>query len=663
MKQKTLFIFLFFSHLAFSQKPMVVCVENDSVCHVDETPTGKSGTIDKATLWLRADKSGEIIYNCPSQLLKAGAKSGVYTFDPDGDGLNLMQGYYDSSEGGGWLMIMNYVHQGGTSPPGIFRSTNLPLLGSSVLGTDESGTNFWGQAIPSLLGQFEISEIRFYGVTSNHPRVLHFSTTDVGSISYIKTGAGSMSGMIPGFSTLTGHNTNLPGVATIFDANRGSQALNRNPFRSPNPGAARFHIGFTNLRWNLDDNQNNALSNTIHRVFIRTNEDSCVCLSQSTNPFDGSLGEFWADYSNNGNNAEQTVNTTKPIYRDNLVDAINFNPSYFFDGTNDFFRIPWDESLNSDSVTAFSVHQVDGSPSTWRTPFGSRRGGQGGYNIYASNSNNYQFWTTAPGSGWNLLTDGPITDLAELLGIDVISAANGSAPKNLYRNGSIVASALGNYQPNPSTNFTIGMNDNGGSWPFHGRIAEQIVYPKILSVHEKNTVETYLGLKYGITLSHSYIRPDSVILFDISMGYSNGIIGIGKNKNQGFYQPKSHSESDATNGVTLELTTQISSGSYLICGHDGGALTRTTVFGETNVLTRKYYAEQTGGVGTINLELNLAEIGANTSLAPNQVKMLISNSSAFTDTYVLEATSISGGIAYFTGVPLTDRYFTFKAEL
>ena len=249
MKRNLLVIFFLINFCVFSQKPMVVCVGNDSVCHVDETPTGKSGNIDRATLWLRADKTGQIIYNCPSQLQKAGAKSGVYTFDPDGDGLNLMQGYYDSSEGGGWLMIMNYVHQGGTSPAGNFRSTDLPLLGSSTLGTNEGGTIFWGQAIPALVGQFDVSEVRYYGITSNHNRVMHFSTTDIGTISYIKTGTGSMSGMVPGFTTLTGHTTSLPGSATLFDANRGNLALTRNPFRTGNPGSIRFHIGFNNNRF------------------------------------------------------------------------------------------------------------------------------------------------------------------------------------------------------------------------------------------------------------------------------------------------------------------------------------------------------------------------------------------------------------------------------
>ena len=84
MKQLILFFFLFLNFVyCFSQKSVLVSVSNDSVCLTTESPTGKSGNIDKASLWLRADKAGEIVYTCPSQLQKSGAKSGTYSFDPD----------------------------------------------------------------------------------------------------------------------------------------------------------------------------------------------------------------------------------------------------------------------------------------------------------------------------------------------------------------------------------------------------------------------------------------------------------------------------------------------------------------------------------------------------------------------------------------------------
>ena len=645
---------------AHSQKTVFVSVENDSVCLVEETPTGKSSSIDDASLWLRADKAGEIIYNCPNQLKQKNAKSGVYKFDPDGDGLNIFEGYYDASEDGGWLMVLNYLHQGGTNPTLNVRTTDLPLIGSSVLGTDESGTTFWGHAAPSVLTQFNVSEVRFYGRTSGHSRIVHFKTSLSNVISYIKSGSGTMSGINGSFTTLSSHSANIPGNATSTYNNQGNLALTNFPYWRN--GRHHWGIKGDNTRWEVDDYTGNFSQNTLHRVFIRAN---CDCPAQSSNPSDGSSGDYWEDMSSYSNIATQTNSSEQPTYNNNSTDNINFNPNFSF--SNHHFVVPWSASMNTDSLTIFSIHQIDGGAGTWRTIFGARMYGtasnNGGHNLYASTSDNYQFWTRSTNSsGFNNTPNGAITNLAEILGVDVIEGADGTVPKNIYRNGTTVASVTnGSYTPNPVRDYTIGKNDGGISWPYVGRITEQIVYPKILSSHEKNVVETYLAIKYGITLSHDYISPDTVMLYDVSNGYSSGITGIGKNTTQGLYQKKSKSESDLTAGVTLELTTEISSSSYLIFGFDNGGLGRRRLAGHRYFLNRNYYAEQTGGVGTVNIELDLAAINAAPVQNRAQVKIIISNTANYDNPLLINSDLISGGIAYFYGIPLNDKYFTFKA--
>ena len=55
-----------------------------------------------------------------------------------------------TTDGGGWTLVLNYLHLGGTNPVLTEKSIALPLLGSTNLGVDEQGhaTN-WGHAIPS----------------------------------------------------------------------------------------------------------------------------------------------------------------------------------------------------------------------------------------------------------------------------------------------------------------------------------------------------------------------------------------------------------------------------------------------------------------------------------------------------------------------------------
>ena len=66
-------------------------------------------------------------------------------------------------------------------------------------------------------------------------------------------------------------------------------------------------------------------------------------------------------------------------------------------------------------------------------------------------------------------------------------------------------------------------------------------------------------------------------------------------------------------------------------------------------------------MGTVDVELDLANVGANTGAVPSAVKIVISNSPAFTNPYFIEATSIVGGIALFEGIPLYNKYYTFSA--
>jgi len=182
--------------------------------------------------------------SCQDILTKnPGSPSGTYWIDPDSSGaLAPFQCYCDmQTDGGGWTLVLNYLHADGTLPALNVRNSNLPLLGSTVLGTDESGTVYWGHAANSLMNTLSFTELRFYGITDAHARKVDFKTSHSGTITYFKTGSGSCSGMQSSYTALPGHTAFLPGVADFCDSNWGDYAPTRRPFIN---GAAPYY-------WNI----------------------------------------------------------------------------------------------------------------------------------------------------------------------------------------------------------------------------------------------------------------------------------------------------------------------------------------------------------------------------------------------------------------------------
>ncbi len=195
---------------------------------------------------------------------------GVYTIDPDGSGaLPCMQCNCDmTTDGGGWTLVLNYLHQGGTNPAVNVLSTSLPLLGSSTLGTDESGSStFWGHTGNTLLNAFTFTDVRFYGKTGFHNRVIHFKTQHAGTISYFKTGSGSCSGIGSSFTALAGHTANLPASSNSYWTNQGNISMTYFPYYTGN--TYHWGLGSTAARWEVDDFAGNASQNTYHQIWIR----------------------------------------------------------------------------------------------------------------------------------------------------------------------------------------------------------------------------------------------------------------------------------------------------------------------------------------------------------------------------------------------------------
>ncbi|RMA58477.1 HYR domain-containing protein [Ulvibacter antarcticus] len=193
--------------------------------------------------------------------------TGTYYFSFNG---STFQGVLDNdTDGGGWLMILNYVHQAGDNSNLQVRNTDLPLLGASTIGTSEAASPSWGHFGNALAADIDFEEVRFYAQTSRDPNNIIDFTTDYSAVSnYVKTGNGSFAGINnPANYTLgTSHNSSIPQNAPDFFSNEGDFALTNFPFWR----AGQAHWGIRGLgnRWEVDDFSLNNFS-TIHRVWVR----------------------------------------------------------------------------------------------------------------------------------------------------------------------------------------------------------------------------------------------------------------------------------------------------------------------------------------------------------------------------------------------------------
>ena len=174
-----------------------------------------------------------------------------------------------STDGGGWMLVLNYLHKGGSNPNPVSLTAGFPLPNSSTLGVDESGSlTSWAHLDGSFLSSLTFSEIRFYCKTSAHSRVVDFKTSQASCFTYLKTGAGSCNTVGSSYTALPAHTalyipagvngTILSGTATT---------LTNFPFYKNATG----HWGIQGLgnRWECDDYPNDSSKDTLHRAWIR----------------------------------------------------------------------------------------------------------------------------------------------------------------------------------------------------------------------------------------------------------------------------------------------------------------------------------------------------------------------------------------------------------
>ena len=198
-----------------------------------------------------------------------------------------------------------------------------------------------------------------------------------------------------------------------------------------------------------------------------------------------------------------------------------------------------------------------------------------------------------------------------------------------------------------------------------------------LSNSDRNKIESYLAVKYGITLNQTiptdYVDSAGNIIYAASGShsvYNNDIAGIGIDSSSGLSQSSSRSL-NADDIVRMNGASSMASGEFMLWGNnndDNGTIAEiaTGIPGTTTTrLDRVWRVDETGDVGTVSVSFDLSSISVTGTTASNFGLLVDSGDSDFTSgSRMIAAASYTGGVVTFNNVDFSDGdYFTLATNI
>ncbi|MBL4638042.1 MAG: hypothetical protein JKY76_01640, partial [Proteobacteria bacterium] len=357
---------------------------------------------------------------------------------------------------------------------------------------------------------------------------------------------------------------------------------------------------------------------------------------------DGGAISYWTGKGVNGFRFDQGTASRQPALNAAESDY-NFHRSIYFDGSSDvLFRAengPNDSVSNDIGYTkgelwVFIVANIDDrSSSQWGNLFAFGNSDDADEPRFGFDENGRIEIETNGTKSYSTGTDESITE-DELF----ISTYRYSDDGNCCSSNAKLYNWL-NSQGNSSNSINTGSRNYEGDHQamigadnnvtsgtdIMGHQAEIILYAKssvdssMITDTKRRQIETYLAIKYGITLNDDYIKPDGGAesdIYTLDGTYDNDIFGLGKKVTSGLDQRVARiwpgnnitvsTDTDYTSANASHANT-LADDTYLIIGRDSGAESFSTTdipTGFKNRVIRRFKVTDTGSVGAVNVNFS-----------------------------------------------------------
>jgi hypothetical protein len=379
-------------------------------------------------------------------------------------------------------------------------------------------------------------------------------------------------------------------------------------------------------------------------------------------------GASWTDQTGNGVSATQGTVGNQPA----TTGVINFNPALLFDGADDYMslaqlqKLPYGNSGRTIVTVGYSTNTVN---NRWIFAYGTNASGQGNFWGQQGTTGNY-------GGGFsNDVTEANYwANNVPLLTTNTYDGTNGT----IYKNNDAPTTLTRTWNTVQNVGYIGRQVNNAEYW--QGGIGEVIVYNRVLTTTERQQVNSYLALKYGITLDQTgsgqnYVASDGTVYWDAATNgvYENDIAGIGLDNCTALNQKQSKSiNSDerltialgtiaATNAANFNVFA--TDKSFLTWANDNGAYTEVmtdlpTAFAASGKrLAREWKVDKTGNVSGVQVQFDLTALTISAANI-NEIKLLIDRDGD--GNFTTGTVDVVNAAAYIAGTSVTFDNVAFN---